>query len=198
MQHYPQNIHTHAQCVQRKPYRGCACSRARMSSRSGSQRGYSGSVASLSRQRLWRLTEEMLCPLSMWGTLMFAVKERFQYNKVSTRHRHMLNTLARHQWVDQKVVTDICICFMRVVCFTAQVNCMFLHVWPCRMRIHVCICRICQLDLLHALARACACDTAFKYFQKLDFPGEMTGVISSVRDENKICIQLVTPTTLKF
>lgn len=129
---------------------------------------------------------------------MFTMKERFQYNQASTRHHHMLNALARHQWVGQEVVTDICIRFIRMLCFTAHVKCLSLRVCPYRMRICVCVCQICQLELLRALVRVCACDTAFKYFEKLDFPREMTGVISSVKDENNICIQLVTPTTLKF
>lgn len=85
---------------------------------------------------------------------MFAVKECFQYNQASTRHRHMRNAFAGHQWVGQEVVMDICICFTRVVRFTAHVKCLFLRVWPCRMRIRVCVCHICQLELL---AHLCVC-----------------------------------------
>lgn len=105
----------------------------------------------------------------------------------------MLNALARHRWLGQEVGTDICIRFIRVVCFTARLNCLFLHVCVC-----VFACAVYVSWSSGTRACACAYDTAFKYFQKLDFPREMTGVISSVRDENNICIQLVTATTLKF
>lgn len=154
MQYYPYDIHTHMHNVYRENHTWPV---------PAYERGYLQEAdPGLVIVDLWPLypvegydglTEEMLCPPSMWGALMSAVKERFQYNQASTRHHHMLNALARHQCVGQEVVTDICIRFIRVVCFTAHLKCLFLHVWPCRMRIHVCVRRI----YISAGAPACAC-----------------------------------------
>lgn len=144
MQHYPHDIHTHTctMCIEKSICGPCLRTSGCLKEADPGLvivdlwpfypiKGYDG------------LTEEMLCPPSMWGALMFTVKERFQYNQVSARHRCMLNALARRQCVGQEVVTDICTgfhtcgVFYRVWIF--HVKCLFLRVWPRGMRIRICV-----------------------------------------------------------
>lgn len=98
-----------------------------MSARSGSRRVIVDLWSLYPVKGYDRLTEEMLCPPSTFSALMVTMKERFQHNQTSTEHRHMLNALAKHQWVGQEVVTDTSATpylhmFHVCVCFTAHLK----------------------------------------------------------------------------
>lgn len=157
MQHYPQDMHTlthtHTMCTAKTLCcvflcSGCGCLRAAEPSSFRGERWPLHPVKGYDR-----LTEKLLCPPSMFRSIILT--NLIKGVQGAIQHRHMLNVFAKYQWVVEEVGKDmkvnmhtsLCVCVSisypvsknphPCTCMCDPVTCM--PVWLC-----VCAYSICQ------------------------------------------------------